>query len=416
MVKSQGPTSVSPSLLHCSVGVEMDIDVAPQHELHEEVSEDLIDYDDDPVEQQHSQSLPNDYDEKKLSAPELSIVDISTSEQPAEKIFLDLTTAGDDDAADAQAHPEESLNIPSSATNDGDARAHDEEERGDHVVHLSNGPQDGHGDDTAGDSYEDDNGAPSVPTGDDDLSLHEIDYDNQDDIYNLNNIANEGIGTEGDEVIGTIQEADIVGDVIQAGEEPPGDLFMDPAVPVVHEDMTEIHWEQDQADDDGSLFEVGDDAQDKEIAEPQDTLGDELIGENLEDVEPVWQGNPRDELIEESEDEEAVAEQIEDETVAKQSPEDTDALHDVQDSESLRLPQVTVQYKGDEFPMFSSSSEGFFSEISVLDDNMEALMAGFRAELVNEISTNDELVFQVDELGLEISEVGLNSTRDLVQG
>lgn len=36
---------------------------------------------------------------------------------------------------------------------------------------------------------------------------------------------------------------------------------------------------------------------------------------------------------------------------------------------------------------------------------METLLAGFRDELVNEIAHEDELVFQVDELGLEFAEV-----------
>ncbi|KAK2590233.1 hypothetical protein QQS21_012079 [Conoideocrella luteorostrata] len=68
------------------------------------------------------------------------------------------------------------------------------------------------------------------------------------------------------------------------------------------------------------------------------------------------------------------------------------------------FPAVTVQYKGDEFPCFSLTSEGFFSHLSVLDDNMKSLLNGFRAELSNELLPDDELVFQVDELGLEFSE------------
>lgn len=69
------------------------------------------------------------------------------------------------------------------------------------------------------------------------------------------------------------------------------------------------------------------------------------------------------------------------------------------------FPAITVQYKGDEFPFFSTSSDGFFSEISVLDDTMETLLAGFREELNSEIAQEDELVFQIDELGLEFAEV-----------
>ncbi|KAF7560003.1 hypothetical protein G7046_g4142 [Stylonectria norvegica] len=87
-----------------------------------------------------------------------------------------------------------------------------------------------------------------------------------------------------------------------------------------------------------------------------------------------------------------------------------DASHEepaeVSDSD---FPEVTVQYKGDEFPFFSTTSDGFFTEAAVLDYNMEKLLASFREELANEIAYEDELVFQVDELGLEFAE---SSSRD----
>lgn len=69
------------------------------------------------------------------------------------------------------------------------------------------------------------------------------------------------------------------------------------------------------------------------------------------------------------------------------------------------FPSITVQYKGDEFPFFSSSSEGFFSQLSVLDDNLKTLLGGLREELANELHPEDDIVFQVDELGLEFAEV-----------
>jgi hypothetical protein len=75
------------------------------------------------------------------------------------------------------------------------------------------------------------------------------------------------------------------------------------------------------------------------------------------------------------------------------------------ESDNQEFPAITVQYKGDEFPFFSGSTEGFFSETSVLDSDMKSLMAGFRAELTNEIASDEELVFQIDELGLEFAEV-----------
>ncbi|GKU12418.1 unnamed protein product [Fusarium langsethiae] len=68
------------------------------------------------------------------------------------------------------------------------------------------------------------------------------------------------------------------------------------------------------------------------------------------------------------------------------------------------FPAITVQYKGDEFPMFSTTTNSFFADTSVLDQPLEELLAGLRTELENEVATDDDLVLQVDELGLEISE------------
>lgn len=69
------------------------------------------------------------------------------------------------------------------------------------------------------------------------------------------------------------------------------------------------------------------------------------------------------------------------------------------------FPAITVQYKGDEFPMFSTTTHGFFANTSVLDEPLEKLIAGLRSELENEIAEDDDLVLQVDELGLELVEV-----------
>ena len=97
------------------------------------------------------------------------------------------------------------------------------------------------------------------------------------------------------------------------------------------------------------------------------------------------------------------AELVEAETSHVSSPADQESF----DGGEAEFPAITVQYKGDEFPLFSHSSEGFFTELSVLDESIEALLAGFRSELVNEIASEEELVFQVDELGIEYAEVSI---------
>ncbi|KAF5537984.1 hypothetical protein FPHYL_12632 [Fusarium phyllophilum] len=74
------------------------------------------------------------------------------------------------------------------------------------------------------------------------------------------------------------------------------------------------------------------------------------------------------------------------------------------------FPAITVQYKGDEFPMFSTTTHGFFADTSVLDEPLEKLIAGLRTELENEIAEDDDLVLQVDELGLELVETTQGET------
>ncbi|ATY67302.1 family UPF0646 [Cordyceps militaris] len=71
---------------------------------------------------------------------------------------------------------------------------------------------------------------------------------------------------------------------------------------------------------------------------------------------------------------------------------------------NAQFPTITVQYQGDEFPFLSSSSEAFFSESSILDDTMQSIFMGFRSQLKHEVTAEDELVFQIDELGLEFTE------------
>lgn len=69
------------------------------------------------------------------------------------------------------------------------------------------------------------------------------------------------------------------------------------------------------------------------------------------------------------------------------------------------FPSITVHYKGEDFPFLSKSSNGFFANASVLDDRMDTLLAALRSELEDEMAEQDEVVFQIDELGLEFCEV-----------
>ncbi|KAK2728782.1 conserved glutamic acid-rich protein [Colletotrichum kahawae] len=96
----------------------------------------------------------------------------------------------------------------------------------------------------------------------------------------------------------------------------------------------------------------------------------------------------------------------EDELLANAHSPDSD---DAPSNDETEIPAVTVSYKGVEYPFFYNSpdSEGkecFFDDLSLLHCKMEGVLAGFRRELANELGPFDELVFQIDELGLEFAE------------
>ncbi|KAJ0316788.1 hypothetical protein COL5a_011411 [Colletotrichum fioriniae] len=77
--------------------------------------------------------------------------------------------------------------------------------------------------------------------------------------------------------------------------------------------------------------------------------------------------------------------------------------------EEMEIPVITVSYKGIDYPFFygspdSQGKECFFNDLTLLHCKMEGVLAGFRRELANELGPFDELVFQIDELGLEFTE------------
>ena len=81
---------------------------------------------------------------------------------------------------------------------------------------------------------------------------------------------------------------------------------------------------------------------------------------------------------------------------------------------STDIPRVTVHYKGGDFPLFrgdpdSNNALPFFSSTEPLDSTMDVLLYNFRQELSDEIGLNDEIVFQIEELGLEYCEVSFYS-------
>ncbi|RDA93339.1 hypothetical protein CP533_0309 [Ophiocordyceps camponoti-saundersi (nom. inval.)] len=76
------------------------------------------------------------------------------------------------------------------------------------------------------------------------------------------------------------------------------------------------------------------------------------------------------------------------------------------DDRFAHLPTIWVKYKGQDYPFFSLSTDGFFMDENILTQPMRDVLQGFRTELSTEVGADDDLVFQVDKLGLEFSEAG----------
>lgn len=86
---------------------------------------------------------------------------------------------------------------------------------------------------------------------------------------------------------------------------------------------------------------------------------------------------------------------------------DTPVDGDVDDEGEL--PEVIVTWHGVDYPLFydSPGSEGkqcFFEDTSLLQCAMEQLLASFRQELSSDLASTDELVLQINEMGLEFAE------------
>ncbi|GFP59258.1 hypothetical protein TASIC1_0012026100 [Trichoderma asperellum] len=174
------------------------------------------------------------------------------------------------------------------------------------------------------------------------------------------------------------------------------------------EDEDEITWEHD---DEG-------DAEKHDEQESAADAGETVAKFDHTETEPTHNSDLHDQVYEQHAhttdsdyDADAAVEVSEEKTSPAYHQDHSLSQVEEQDSEAPDFPAITVQYKGDEFPFFSQDkTEGFFSDPSVLDHSMESVLIGLRSELENEIATQDELVFQVDELGLEFAEATAHNT------
>lgn len=74
------------------------------------------------------------------------------------------------------------------------------------------------------------------------------------------------------------------------------------------------------------------------------------------------------------------------------------------------LPEVIVSWHGVDYPLLydSPGSEGkqcFFEDANLLHCAIEELLSNFRRELSDDLTATDELVLQINEMGLEFAEV-----------
>ncbi|KAK3190763.1 hypothetical protein K4F52_003079 [Lecanicillium sp. MT-2017a] len=171
----------------------------------------------------------------------------------------------------------------------------------------------------------------------------------------------------------------------------------------------EISWEQDEDAETADIGTAGKESEGEAAeVEQHEMFSDQPQAEEEEEEETAGEMAPdaeADTAAEINETEEGKNESHGEVGVGNEDDEPTQT--GAEDSADSHFPSITVQYQGDEFPFFSYSSDGFFSDESILNECMQSLLRSFRSQLAGDIAAEDELVFQIDELGLEFSEVSI---------
>lgn len=142
----------------------------------------------------------------------------------------------------------------------------------------------------------------------------------------------------------------------------------------------------DAADDPGyDVDEAGPDEAAEDIDEPEDEP--EFHNDQLDDEPEELHGEP----------------DVQENPSTDQSQDDAGVLPPA----SL---DITVTYKNEEYPLIHGQEDidtqmGFFENASALDLTIDNLLPKFREELTDDLGPEDEVVLQIDELGLEYAEV-----------
>ncbi|PKK46015.1 hypothetical protein CI102_10494 [Trichoderma harzianum] len=364
--------------------IEMDVDLAPSIKFDEQADDDLIDYDIDTTEDQTHDQWPSHQDEQNSSAPEhvhpgedyVGTESKNTELEHDEERFQDT---GADRPHDDAVYNHDDIAEESHQPAEVAAELHDE-----NVALETEQSKD-------------------VVVVESEQVVDEIDYEDGDETATNEPIHH--LNEEENPVHDTITVEDVADAVVAepAVPQPPTEPAGNADVPesAAKDDEDEITWEHED--------------------EPEAASGaaETIVSETV--IPPTNEGSYEHPETQNSDSHDQACEQhtnatgSDNEETMVDGPGEQDSVEYQQD-ESLSQPEeptpdehdfpaITVQYKGDEFPFFSQDkTQGFFSDVSALDHSMDSVLAGFRAELENEIAAQDELVFQVDELGLEFTE------------
>ncbi|KAK5988853.1 hypothetical protein PT974_10349 [Cladobotryum mycophilum] len=398
--------------------MEMEVDMAPPFGFDGHAGdEDLIDYDIDTAEQHHQQTFPTSHEEE--SHPDSSLPDAQTDvSMGLDTKFSDPTNEGNDHQDIEEGDLQDDAHMDGEAVADEDMTTEQKPSEDGYVNNVD--VFDGPAKDIA-DAAE----AAVIETRDVENEInyeeYEIDGGNtaEEESYDQHqgheDTANEPESKNEQDVA---ENAPATTPTRPSGEHPEGaqdanaDADATKSVAEVEED--EITWEQeedrnaDSPTQDAAVSQIDTGIED-EAAPENEGVDFEARPESEEAQNDEPEGLSQDEQdddVDVNHDENVT---VEPEDVGSVAGLETSQAHSPADDESF--PAITVQYKGDEFPFFSlETSAGFFSSLSALDDSMESLLAGLRSELSNEIAAEDELVFQVDELGLEFAESHLRDS------
>lgn len=384
----------------------MDVDLAPPVKFDEPVDEDLIDYDIDTTEDHSHEQWSSHQDEHTSGAPER--VHPVEGMEGADSRYTEVGQAEENFQDPQASHPQGDIDYEH--TDDAVEESHQQSE-----VYAST-----HQDkdtaleiEQAKDFNETDGNENSgdIAVTEAEHAVDEIDYEDEDatvtqDFLKKPDDANSGVhgGNSNDDMAAAENVASTTTAEpasLPLAEAPVGSSEV--PEPATKDDEDEITWEQDGEDD----------AEKHSEQESAADVGETVAKHDQTETEPAQDSDLHDQVYEQHAhatdsdyDADAVVEVSEEKTSPAYHQDDSLSQAEEQDSEAADFPAITVQYKGDEFPFFSQGkTEGFFSDPSVLDHSMESVLVGLRSELENEIATQDELVFQVDELGLEFAEV-----------